>query len=46
VIPRGKNQIADSLATSSSVFKIPNFPNKNYEIEVKHRPTVPDNIKY
>jgi hypothetical protein len=46
VIPRGQNQIVDALATSASVFKIPIFPNRGYEIEVKHRPTVPDNIKY
>jgi hypothetical protein len=46
VIPRGKNQITDALATSASVFKIPIFPNIKYEIEFKHRPTVPDNIKY
>jgi ribonuclease HI len=41
VIPRGENQIVDAL-----VFKILSFPNKKYEIEVKHRPEVPDNIKY
>jgi hypothetical protein len=46
VIPRGQNQIVDALATSASVFKIPIFPNKKYEIEVKHRPPIPDNIKY
>jgi len=34
------------LATLASIFKIPIFPNKKYEIEVKHRPTVPDNIKH
>jgi ribonuclease HI len=46
-IPREKNQITfDVLATSASVFKIPIFPNRKYEIEVKHRPTVPDNIKH
>jgi ribonuclease HI len=45
-IPREQNQIADALATSASVFKIPILPNKRYEIEVKHRPTVPDNIKH
>jgi hypothetical protein len=33
------------LATSASVFKIPILPNKRYEIEVRHMPTVPDNIK-
>jgi hypothetical protein len=34
------------LATSASAFKIPIFPNEKYEIEVKHRLAVPDNIKY
>jgi len=46
VIPRGGNEIADALATSAYVFKISIFPNKKYEIEVKHRPTIPDNNKY
>jgi ribonuclease HI len=46
VIPRGGNQIVDALDTSSSMFKIPFFPNRKYEIEFKHRPAVPDNIKY
>jgi hypothetical protein len=45
-IPREKNQIVDVLATSASVFKIPIFPNRKYEIEVKHRTTVLDNIKH
>ena len=45
-IPRGQNLIVDALATSAFVFKIPIFPNKKYDIEVKHRPTIPDNIKY
>jgi ribonuclease HI len=46
VIPRGQNHIVDALATSASVFKIPFFPNKRYEIEVKHRPTMSDKINY
>jgi hypothetical protein len=46
VILRGGNQIVYTLATSASIFKIPTFPNKNYETKVKHRPTIPDNIKY
>jgi hypothetical protein len=46
VIPRGQNVIVDALATSAFVFKIPIFPNRKYEIEVKHMPTVPNNIKY
>jgi hypothetical protein len=46
VIPREQNQIADVLATSASFFKIPILPYKIYEIDIKHRPTVPNNIKY
>jgi hypothetical protein len=46
VVPREKNQIIDVLATSASDFKISIFPKKRYEIEVKHRPTVPDNVKH
>jgi hypothetical protein len=46
VIPRGQNQIVDALDTLGSVFKISIFPNKKYEIEVKHMPTIPDNNKY
>jgi hypothetical protein len=38
--------IADALATSANVFKISIHPNKKYDIEVKHRPLVLDNIKY
>jgi hypothetical protein len=38
--------IVDALSTSSFVFKICIFPNKKYEIEFKHTPTVPKNIKY
>jgi ribonuclease HI len=45
-IPRGHNQFVDALATSALNFKIAIFPNRGYEIEVKHRPTVPNNIKY
>jgi hypothetical protein len=34
------------LATSALVFELPIFPNRKYEIEVKHKTTMPDNIKY
>jgi len=46
VIPRGGNQIVNALATSALVFKIQFFSNKKYEIKVKHRLAVSDNIKY
>jgi hypothetical protein len=45
-IPKGKNVIANGLVVSSSLFKIPIHPNRKYEIEVRHRPAVLDNIKY
>jgi len=45
LIPRWQNGITDSLATSAAVFKIPIHPNRRYEIEVKHRPSIPDNVK-
>lgn len=44
-IPRGQNVIANALAVAASLFKIPIHPNRKYEIEVKHRPAVPDNVK-
>ena len=46
IIPRNQNLIVDALAFSTSVFKIPIYPNRKYEIEVKHRPSIPDNVKY
>ena len=46
VVPREQNAITDALAVSASLFKIHIHPNKKYEIEVKHRPVVPNNIKY
>ena len=46
LIPREQNVIVDVLATLASVFEILIHPNKKYEIEVKHKPTIPDNVKY
>jgi stage III sporulation protein SpoIIIAA len=46
VLPRNKNVIANALASYASVFEIPIQPNKKYEIEVKDKPVVPDNVKY
>ena len=46
VIPRKKNSIVDELVVSASVFKIHVYPNKKYEIEVKHKPLIPDNVDH
>jgi ribonuclease HI len=45
-IPRDINQLADSLAISASMFIPPMSPRLSYEIQVKYRPSLPDNIKY
>ena len=45
LIPREQKNIANSLDNSASLFKIPIYPNKRYEIQVKHRPYIPDNVK-
>ena len=46
VVPRRQNVMADSLATTTSNFKIPIFSNRNFEIHVKHRPIFLDNLQY
>ena len=38
--------MADSLDIVASNFKIPIFSNKKFEIHVKHRPSVPNNLWY
>jgi hypothetical protein len=45
-IPRDQNVIANALDVVASLFKILINPNRKYEIEVKLRPIVPENIKY
>jgi ribonuclease HI len=45
-IPREENTMADSLAISVSHFRIPLPPKLRYDVEVRYRPSVPDNIKH
>jgi ribonuclease HI len=45
-IPREENTLADSLATSASNFKVPLPPKIRYDVEVKYRPSIPDNVKH
>jgi ribonuclease HI len=45
-IPREKNALADSLAISASLFRIPLSPKKKYDVEIKYRPAVPDNVRH
>ena len=46
IVPKSHNHIVDALAVATSVFRIPIYPNRGYQIEVKHRPSVPGNVKY
>jgi ribonuclease HI len=45
-IPREENTLADSLAISASQFRIPLPPRIKYEVEIRYRPSVPDNVKH
>jgi ribonuclease HI len=45
-IPRAMNQLVDSLVVSASTFIPPLPPKMNYEIKVKYRPSLPDNVKF
>jgi hypothetical protein len=45
-IPREKNVMADSLAVSASNFKVPLPPKLRYDVDVKYRPSIPDNVKH
>ena len=44
-IPRDHNQTADSLALAATHFKIPKTTQLKYPIEVRYRPSVPNNVK-
>jgi ribonuclease HI len=45
-IPREENFVADSLAVSSSNFRIPILPKLKYDVEFKYRPSISNNVKY
>ena len=38
--------MADSLAVSASQFRVPLPPKLRYDVEVKYRPSIPDNVKH
>ena len=45
MIPRVRNCVADSLDISASTFNVPENPIGRYEIEVRNRNSVLDNVK-
>jgi hypothetical protein len=38
--------VADSLDFSASNFRVPFPPKLKYDVEVKYRPSIPDNVKH
>jgi ribonuclease HI len=45
-IPREANAMDDSLVVSTSNFGVPLPPKLRYDVEVKFRPSIPDNVKH
>jgi hypothetical protein len=45
-IPKEENQMEYSLALAVSTFRPPIGPNIKYQVEVRHRTTIPDNINH
>ena len=45
-IPRDQNIHADAFAVSTSSFKIPDHIDVLYQIQVKYRPSIPNNLKH
>jgi ribonuclease HI len=45
-VPREENAMADSLVVSASNFRVPLPPKLRYDVEVKYRPSIPDNVKH
>jgi len=46
VVPRLENLVADSLAVAARKFDTPMAGQKEYQIEMVNRPSIPDNSKY
>ena len=44
-IPRDLNHLADSLAVSTILFVPPLPPRLSYDVQVKYRPSLPNNVK-
>ena len=45
LIPRLQNHVAKSLDTFAAGFKVPMHPSGKYEVEVRNKPSDPDNVK-
>ena len=45
-VPREYNETTDSLALAVAYFKVPKVTHLKYPIDVRYRPSVPDDIKH
>ena len=45
-IPKALNHSVDFLAVSASLFVPPLPPKLSYDVQVKYRPSLPDNVKF
>lgn len=45
-IPRAQNQLANSLVVSASIFIPPMPPRLVYEVQMKYRPSLPNNVHH
>jgi ribonuclease HI len=45
-VPREENAMVDSLVVSASNFRFPQPPKLRYVVEVKYRPSIPNNVKH
>ena len=46
VVPRYENTVADFLAVAAGKFKTPSAGQKEYQVDIVNRPSIPDNSKY
>ena len=46
VVSRHENIVADSLAVVAGKFKTPSAGQKEYQVDIVNRPSIPDNSKY
>jgi ribonuclease HI len=45
-IPRKENAPVDFLAFSASLFEVPALPADRSDVQIKYRPSIPDNVKH
>ena len=46
VVPRYENTVADSLVVATGKFKTPSAGQKEYQVDIVNRPSIPNNSKY